>query len=156
MPLTHLDEHGASRMVDTSAKNETVRTATASAVVLLSEELWHLVQKQPLTKGHVLEVARIAGIQAAKQTGNLIPLCHPLPITGATVNFTFPEIGRIRIETEVKVVGRTGVEMEALTTASIAALTIYDMCKSHDKGIIIERIQLESKSGGKSGDWKRM
>lgn len=156
MPLTHLDEHGASRMVDTSAKHETVRTAAASAVVVLSEELWKLIQHQPLTKGNVLEVARIAGIQAAKQTGNLIPLCHPLPISGATVNFKFEGPGRILIETEVKVVGRTGVEMEALTAASLAALTIYDMCKSHDKGIIIERIQLETKTGGKSGDWKRL
>ena len=156
MPLTHLDEHGASRMVDTSAKHETVRTAAASAVVVLSEELWKLIQHQPLTKGNVLEVARIAGIQAAKQTGNLIPLCHPLPITGATVSFKFTDPGRILIETEIKVVGRTGVEMEALTAASLAALTIYDMCKSHDKGIIIERIQLETNTGGKSGDWKRM
>ncbi|MFT3880547.1 MAG: cyclic pyranopterin monophosphate synthase MoaC [Gemmatales bacterium] len=155
MSLTHFDEHGASRMVDTSAKSETVRTAKASGIVTLSEELWKLVQTQPLTKGNVLEVARIAGIQGAKQTGTLIPLCHPLPLTGVTVNFTFPCSGQIRIEAEAKVVGRTGVEMEALTAVSIAALTIYDMCKSQDKGIVIERIQLETKSGGKSGDWKR-
>lgn len=156
MPLTHFDEHGASRMVDTSAKSETVRTARASSIVTLSEELWKLVQTQPLTKGNVLEVARIAGIQGAKHTGSIIPLCHPLPLTGVTVNFTFPTTGHIRIEAEAKVVGRTGVEMEALTAVSVAALTIYDMCKSQDKGIVIENIQLESKSGGKSGDWKRV
>lgn len=155
MPLTHFDEHGASRMVDTSAKSETVRTARASGIVTLSDELWKLVQSQPLTKGNVLEVARIAGIQGAKQTGTLIPLCHPLPLTGVTVNFTFPSSGQIHIEVEAKVVGRTGVEMEALTAVSVAALTIYDMCKSQDKGIVIDRIQLESKSGGKSGDWQR-
>ena len=155
MPLTHFDEHGASRMVDTSAKSETVRTAGASGIVVLSEELWKLVQTEPVTKGNVLEVARIAGIMAAKQTGTLIPLCHPLPLSGVTINFTFPAPGNIRIEAEAKVVGRTGVEMEALTAVSVAALTIYDMCKSQDKGILIERIQLESKSGGKSGDWQR-
>jgi len=155
MSLSHFDEHGASRMVDTSGKSETVRTARASGIVTLSEDLWKLVQTQPLTKGNVLEVARIAGIQGAKQTGTLIPLCHPLPLTGVTVNFTFPTSGHIRIEAEAKVVGRTGVEMEALTAVSVAALTIYDMCKSQDKGIVIEQIKLESKSGGKSGDWKR-
>lgn len=155
MPLTHFDEHGASRMVDTSAKNESVRSATASGLVVLSEGLWNLVQTQSVNKGNVLEVARIAGIMAAKQTGTLIPLCHPLPLSGVTVNFSFPIPGHIRIEAEAKVVGRTGVEMEALTAVSVAALTIYDMCKSHDKGILIERIQLESKSGGKSGNWQR-
>jgi cyclic pyranopterin monophosphate synthase len=155
MPLTHFDEHGASRMVDTSAKSETVRTASASGIVVLSEELWKQVQSQPVTKGDVLEVARIAAIMATKQTGILIPLCHPLPLSGVTINFNFPTPGHIRIEAEAKVVGRTGVEMEALTAVSIAALTIYDMCKSHDKAIIIERIQLESKSGGKSGNWQR-
>lgn len=155
MPLTHFDEHGASRMIDTSGKNETVRTATASGMVRLSNDLWTLVQSQPLTKGNVLEVARIAGIQAAKQTGSLIPLCHPLPLTGVSIHFSFPASGQVSILAEAKVVGRTGVEMEALTAVSVAALTVYDMCKSQDKGIIIERIQLESKTGGKSGDWHR-
>lgn len=142
-------------MVDTSAKLETVRTARASGIVQLQEATWKLIQSQPLAKGNVLEVARLAGIMAAKQTGTLIPLCHPLPLTGVTIEFSFPMVGQVAILAEAKVVGRTGVEMEALTAASIAALTIYDMCKSHDKGIVIQQIQLESKTGGKSGDWAR-
>lgn len=155
MSLTHFDEQGASRMVDTSAKSETVRTARASGRVSMSEATWKLIQSQPLAKGNVMEVARLAGIMAAKQTGTLIPLCHPLPLTGVTVNFTFPTPGKVHIEAEARVVGRTGVEMEAMTAVSVAALTIYDMCKSHDKGIIIEEVRLESKCGGKSGDWRR-
>ncbi len=155
MPLTHFDEHGASRMVDTSGKSESVRVARASGMVRLSEATWSLIQSQPVMKGNVLEVARLAGIMAAKQTGSLIPLCHPLPLTGVTIDFAYPATGIVAISAEAKVIGRTGVEMEALTAVSIAALTIYDMCKSQDKSIVIERIQLESKSGGKSGDWQR-
>jgi cyclic pyranopterin monophosphate synthase len=155
MPLSHFDEQGASRMVDTSAKSETVRTAVASGLVRLSEVTWKLIQDAPVAKGNVLEVARLAGIMAAKQTGTLIPLCHPLPLSGVTIDFAFPAMGLVSITAEARVVGRTGVEMEALTAVSVAALTIYDMCKSQDKSIIIERIQLEKKTGGKSGDWLR-
>jgi cyclic pyranopterin phosphate synthase len=153
--LTHFDSSGASRMVDTSAKSETVRTARASGMVRMSAPTWELVKKQQFSKGNVCEVARLAGIMAAKQTGTLIPLCHPLPLTGVTIEFTFGKPGEIQIEAEAKVVGRTGVEMEALTAVSVAALTIYDMCKSAEKGIIISDIRLERKSGGKSGDWVR-
>ncbi len=153
--LSHFDESGASRMVDTSAKTESVRTARASGQVTMSMATWELVRNHQMVKGNVCEVARLAGIMAAKQTGTLIPLCHPLPLTGVTVDFTFPQEGVIRIEAEAKVVGRTGVEMEAMTAVSVAALTIYDMCKSAEKGIVIGEIRLESKTGGKSGDWKR-
>lgn len=155
MSLTHFDEQGASRMVDTSAKSETVRVARASGVVLMKPETWKLIQDRGVSKGNVVEVARLAGIMAAKQTGQLIPLCHPLPLTGVTLDFSFPEPGKVIITSEAKVVGRTGVEMEALAAVSVAALTIYDMCKSHDKSIVITQIQLDSKSGGKSGDWQR-
>jgi len=155
MSLTHFDASGASRMVDTSAKDETVRTALASGSVCMSPDTWHLVRDGQCTKGNVCEVARLAGIMGAKQTGSLIPLCHPLPLTGVTVDFDFPEPGLIHIQAEAKVVGRTGVEMEALTAVSLAALTVYDMCKSADKGIVISEIRLESKTGGKSGDWVR-
>lgn len=155
MSLTHFDEQGASRMVDTSSKGETVRVARASGAVLMQPETWKLIQDRGITKGHVVEVARLAGIMAAKQTGQLIPLCHPLPLAGVSIDFSFPEPGKVTIAAEVKVVGRTGVEMEALAAVSVAALTIYDMCKSHDKGMVITQIQLDSKSGGKSGDWQR-
>ena len=153
--LTHFDAHGASRMVDVGPKDVTVRVARASARVRMLPATLERVRDQRTAKGNVLEVARIAGIQAAKQTGSLIPLCHPLPLTGVSIHFSFPAPGQVRILAEAKVVGRTGVEMEALTAVSVAALTVYDMCKSQDKGIIIERIQLESKTGGKSGDWHR-
>lgn len=153
--LTHFDDAGASRMVDTSAKSESVRTARASGVVIMSAATWEMVKTRQTTKGNVCEVARLAGIMAAKQTGTLIPLCHPLPLTGITVDFAFPSMGAVRIEAEAKVVGRTGVEMEALTAVSVAALTVYDMCKSAEKGIVITDIRLELKTGGKSGDWGR-
>ncbi|MBL8824277.1 MAG: cyclic pyranopterin monophosphate synthase MoaC [Planctomycetia bacterium] len=155
MSLTHFDEQGASRMVDTSAKSETVRIARASGQVQMQEETWRLIQNHSLSKGNVIEVARLAGIMAAKQTGQLIPLCHPLPLTGVSIDFSFVEPSKISITAEAKVVGRTGVEMEALTAVSVAALTIYDMCKSYDKSMVISQIQLDSKSGGKSGDWQR-
>lgn len=155
MSLTHFDEQGASRMVDTSAKSETVRIARASGQVQMQEETWRLIQNHALSKGNVIEVARLAGIMAAKQTGQLIPLCHPLPLTGVSIDFSFVEPGKISITAQAKVVGRTGVEMEALTAVSVAALTIYDMCKSHDKSMVISQIQLDSKSGGKSGSWQR-
>jgi cyclic pyranopterin phosphate synthase len=153
--LSHFDEHGASRMVDTSAKPETLREARASGRVRLAAATTALIRDRALAKGDVLEVARLAGIMAAKRTGDLIPLCHPLPITSARIDFAFEDDETLRIEATVRVFGRTGVEMEALTAVSVAALTIYDMCKAVDRGMSIERIQLEAKSGGRSGTYQR-
>ena len=153
--LTHFDEHGASRMVDTSAKAETLREARASGLVRMEPATLALVRERGLAKADVLEVARLAGIMAAKRTGELIPLCHPLPLTSAAVDFAFESDTLLRVEATVRVFGRTGVEMEALTAVSVAALTVYDMCKSVDKGMTVERIRLEAKSGGKSGDYRR-
>lgn len=153
--LTHFDEHGASRMVDTSGKPESLREAKASAVVRMAPATLALIRDRTIAKGDVLEVARLAGIMAAKQTGLLIPLCHPLPLTGVTVDFAFVDESRLRIEASARVVGRTGVEMEAMTAVSIAALTVYDMCKSADRTMTIEAIRLEEKSGGKSGTFRR-
>jgi cyclic pyranopterin phosphate synthase len=152
--LTHFDESGASRMVDTSAKPETLREAKASALVRMAADTAALIREGGLAKGDVLGVARLAGIMAAKRTGDLIPLCHPLPITSATVDFSFPADDTLRIDTTVRVYGRTGVEMEALTAATVAALTVYDMCKSVDRVMSIERVRLEEKSGGRSGHFK--
>jgi cyclic pyranopterin phosphate synthase len=152
--LTHFDESGAARMVDTSGKPETQREARASALVRMNPATLALIRGGGVAKGDVLAVARLAGIMAAKRTGELIPLCHPLPITSATVDFSFPSDDILRIETTVRVFGRTGVEMEALTAASVAALTVYDMCKSVDRVMSVERIRLESKSGGRSGDFQ--
>jgi cyclic pyranopterin phosphate synthase len=153
--LTHFDERGASRMVDTSAKPETLREARASGRIRMAPATMTLIQDRKLAKGDVLEVARLAGIMAAKRTGELIPLCHPLPITSATVDFAFEGDNLLKIEAVVRVFGRTGVEMEALTAVSVAALTVYDMCKSVDRGITIERIRLEEKSGGRSGTFRQ-
>ena len=153
--LSHFDDQGASRMVDTSQKPETLREARASGLVRLQPATLKLIRDKGLCKGDVLEVARLAGIQAAKRTGELIPLCHPLPITGATVDFAFEGDDLLHIEATVRVFGRTGVEMEALTAVSVAALTVYDMCKAVDKGITIERVRLEAKTGGKSGPFTR-
>jgi cyclic pyranopterin phosphate synthase len=152
--LTHFDESGAARMVDTSAKEETLREAVASGWVRMNPGTLDLIRNRQLAKGDVLEVARLAGIMAAKRTGELIPLCHPLPITSAAVNFRFTEPDLLRIEAIVRVFGRTGVEMEALTAVSVAALTVYDMCKSADRVMTIERVRLESKSGGRSGTFQ--
>src|SRR5436305_2371806 len=154
--LTHFDEHGASRMVDTSDKPETLRQARASGLIRLAPATLALIRDRALAKGDVLEVARLAGIMAAKRTGELIPLCHPLPLTGVRVEFAFEGDAVLRIEATVRLVGRTGVEMEALTAVSVAALTVYDMCKAVDKGMTIERVRLEEKSGGKSGHFKRV
>jgi cyclic pyranopterin phosphate synthase len=154
-PLSHFDERGASRMVDTSAKAETERTARASGLVRMAPATLALIRDRGLAKGDVLEVARLAGILAAKRTGELIPLCHPLPITSATVDFTPQGPDALRIEATVKVVGRTGVEMEALTAVSVAALTVYDMCKAVDKAMTIEAIRLEEKTGGRTGTYRR-
>ena len=153
--LSHFDEDGASRMVDTSDKTETLRQAQASGLVRLAAQTAALIRDRALAKGDVLEVARLAGIMAAKRTGELIPLCHPLPITSAALDFAFEGDTLLRIISTVKVVGRTGVEMEALTAVSVAALTVYDMCKAVDKTITIERIRLEEKSGGRSGNFRR-
>jgi cyclic pyranopterin phosphate synthase len=153
--LSHFDEHGASRMVDTSAKPETLREAKASGLVRMQPATLALIRERGLAKGDVLAVARLAGIMAAKRTGDLIPLCHPLPLTSAGLDFVFESETTLAITATVRVFGRTGVEMEALTAVSVAALTVYDMCKAVDRGISIERIRLEAKSGGKSGDYRR-
>jgi cyclic pyranopterin phosphate synthase len=153
--LTHFDEHGASRMVDTSTKPETLRQARASGLVRLAPATAALIRDRAAAKGDVLEVARLAGILAAKRTGDLIPLCHPLPLTGVQVDFAFEGDTLLRIEAVARVFGRTGVEMEALTAVSVAALTVYDMCKAVDRTLTIERIRLEEKSGGRSGAFRR-
>jgi cyclic pyranopterin monophosphate synthase len=152
--LTHIDEHGKARMVDTSAKTITTRRATASARVLLSSATLAAIKSHQTPKGDPLETARLAGIMAAKRTADLIPLCHPLPITHADIKATIDSEG-IYLESEVATNAQTGVEMEALTAVSVAALTIYDMCKAMDKSIAITDIRLESKTGGKSGDYQR-
>ncbi len=150
--LTHFDETGRARMVDISGKSSNRREATASAFVELSPEILAALPANP--KGNPLEVARFAGIQAAKQTSTLIPMCHPLPLSFVDVVAEITPSG-VQIRATVATNGPTGVEMEALTAASIAALTIYDMTKALDKSIVIRSLQLESKSGGKSGDYRR-
>jgi cyclic pyranopterin phosphate synthase len=153
--LSHFDPSGASRMVDVGGKPETERSARASGQVRMKSETAALIRDRRLAKGDVLEVARLAGIMAAKKNSELIPLCHPLPISGVTIDFTWPADNRLRIEATVGVVARTGVEMEALTAVAIAGLTVYDMCKSTDRDMTIEAIRLEEKSGGKSGPFRR-
>jgi cyclic pyranopterin phosphate synthase len=149
--LTHFDEHGASRMVDVSAKEVTRRMARAeSFVVMLPETLQRIVDRR-VSKGDVLEVARLAGIMATKRTADLIPLCHPLGIDGVEVSLQPIDATTVRIEATVRVEGRTGVEMEALTAVSVAALTVYDMCKAVDRGMTLGPARLLEKSGGKSG-----
>lgn len=152
--FTHFDLQGNAIMVDVSDKNETVREATASGRILMSEECFRLVKTGGMKKGDVLGVARIAGIMGAKKTSELIPLCHILNLTGVEVEFELsPEICAIEARCTAKTVGKTGVEMEALTGVNVALLTIYDMCKAVDKGMMIENIHLLRKSGGKSGEW---
>ena len=154
--LTHLDEAGHAHMVDVSGKSDTDRMATATAIVQLTPAAMAILLEGNLKKGDALAVARIAGIMAAKKTSELIPLCHPLPITKVAVDLeTDRTTHRILITATVKTRGQTGVEMEALTSASTAALTVYDMMKAVDKGITIASIQLEEKQGGKSGTWRR-
>ena len=150
--LTHLDEHGKARMVDISAKASTRRAATAQAIVTLLPETLHKIRQNELTKGDALGVARIAGILAAKRVDELIPLCHSLPLSDVSVDFEFSE-GQILITTSATTTAPTGVEMEALTAATVAALTIYDMAKAADKRISIGNVHLVSKTGGKSGDF---
>src|SRR5438874_2163137 len=149
--LTHFDDQGASRMVDVGEKVVTSRMARASGRVVMQPATLARIQQRGFAKGDVLEVARLAGIMAAKRTGELIPLCHPLPLDAVSIGFSFPDDHTVAIEADVRVTAKTGVEMEALTAVSVTALTIYDMCKAIDRGIVIERIQLDAKSGGKSG-----
>jgi len=154
--LTHLDEHGAARMVDVGDKPDTAREAIASARVRMQVATLAMIVAQGHPKGDVLAVARIAGIQAAKRTWELIPLCHPLMLTGVSVTLEADEsLPGLQIRARCKVSGPTGVEMEALTAASVAALTVYDMCKAVDRGMVVEQIQLETKCGGASGHWQR-
>lgn len=153
--LSHVDRRGVARMVDVSGKSVTVRKAVASAEVRLAPETLALIHDGKLPKGDVLGVARIAGIQAAKRTAELIPLCHLLPIDAVDVEIVARGRDRVHITATATVRARTGVEMEALTAASVTALTIYDMCKSVDRGIVIERVRLEEKSGGRTGRWLR-
>jgi cyclic pyranopterin phosphate synthase len=152
--LTHVDSKGRSRMVDVTDKVQTQRVARAEAMVEMSPATVKLLRNNKLPKGNALEVARIAGIQAAKQTSGLIPLCHPLPLTHVDVSIEIIRTGA-RIESTATTKAETGVEMEALMAASLAALTLYDMCKAVEKGISIGPIRLLEKSGGKSGHWIR-
>ena len=151
--LTHLDDKGAARMVDVADKLATVREATAECFVRMSPETARAV-RGGTAKGDALQVARVAGIMAAKRTPELIPLAHPLPLTSVTVDFEFVD-GGIRVLTRARVVGQTGVEMEALTAAAVAGLTLIDMTKSVERGVYIEAVRLLEKSGGRSGTWKR-
>ena len=154
--LSHLDESGRAHMVDVSAKDDTHREATARGRILMRPETLALVERGAMEKGDVLAVAQVGGIMAAKQTGSLIPMCHPLPITGVDLRFEFDrEASAIEIEATARIVAKTGVEMEALTAVSVAALTIYDMCKAVDRAMVIDGIRLIRKSGGKSGDFVR-
>ncbi len=155
MELTHLDKHGKAHMVDVSQKAVTERVAVASAMVKMKPETLELIAKDEVKKGDVFACARIAGIMAAKRTPELIPLSHPIPITNVTIDLEAVPPDCVKIVATVKTAYLTGVEMEALCAASVAALTIYDMCKSVDRGMQIAAIQLESKSGGKSGDFIR-
>jgi indole-3-glycerol phosphate synthase len=155
--LTHLDAEGRARMVDVSKKDETTRTARAAARVVMRQETLARIRAGEVAKGDVLAVARLAGIMAAKRTAELIPLCHPLALTSVEVDLRcLPERSAVEITATCRVRGRTGVEMEALTAASVAALTIYDMCKAIDRGMIVSDVRLLYKSGGKSGTWEAM
>ena len=152
--FVHLDDAGHARMVDVTAKQPTVRSATARAFVEVSTDVVARLRDGSVPKGDALAVARIAGIQAAKKTSDLIPLCHPLMLTGVKVELAAEGEDVVHIVARCKLAGQTGVEMEALTAASVAALTIYDMCKAVDKGMVIEQVRLLEKTGGKSGHYK--
>jgi cyclic pyranopterin phosphate synthase len=154
--LTHIDESGRARMVDVSDKDVTRREATARAVVTMQTETARLISSGGIAKGDVLAVAQVAGVMAAKRTPDLIPMCHPLPISGVEFKFDLDvDDARLEIQATVRVTGRTGVEMEALTAAAVAALTVYDMCKAVDRGMSIGNLELLHKSGGKSGEFSR-
>ena len=152
MPLTHLDEKGAARIVDISGKPATRREAVAEGFISMSADAREAIASGTVPKGDVLAAARIAGIMAAKKTSDLIPLCHPLPLTSVGIDLSLQERG-VRVEAHAATTFGTGVEMEAMTAASVALLTIYDMAKAMDKGMRIEVVRLLKKTGGKSGDW---
>ena len=152
--LTHLDEKGAAHMVDVSTKQVTAREAVAEGRITMSAEAAQAIRTQSAAKGDVLAVARIAGIMAAKKTADLIPLCHPLPLSGVTVELTVEDTA-VTVTATARTTHMTGVEMEAMTAVSAALLTVYDMVKSIDRGMTIEAVRLVAKSGGRSGDWKR-
>lgn len=151
--LTHLDAEGAAHMVDVSAKDVTTREATAEGRISMSAPALAAIREGSLKKGDALAVARIAGIMAAKRTADLIPLCHPLPLSAVSVDLAFEEAA-IRATATVRTTGRTGVEMEALTAVNVALLTLYDMAKAIDRAMVISDIRLLAKSGGRSGDWR--
>jgi cyclic pyranopterin phosphate synthase len=153
--LTHFDAEGRAVMVDVGAKPATDRSATARARVVMQKETLAMIRAGTARKGDVLGVARIAGIMAAKRTADLIPLCHPLPITAVTIDLAPSGDDAVEIEATVRTTGQTGVEMEALTAASVAALTVYDMCKAVDRSMRVEALRVVAKSGGKSGDFRQ-
>jgi len=151
--LTHLDQDGAARMVDVSAKSATAREATATGRITMSREAAQAIRDGALKKGDVLAVARVAGIMAAKRTSDLVPLCHPLPISGVTVDLAVEEDGVV-VTATVRTTHTTGVEMEAMTAVSVALLTVYDMAKALDRGMVVDGVRLLAKSGGRSGEWR--
>ena len=156
MRLTHTDEQGAARMVDVGGKPVTAREAVAEGSVRMSAEAFALVRDNAIAKGDVLGIARIAGIAGAKRTADLVPLCHPIALDVVEVDAEAdPELPGVRIQARTRATARTGVEMEALTAASVAALTVYDMVKGIERGVTIESVELIAKSGGRSGDWRR-
>ena len=158
--FTHFNEQGHAKMVDISDKPETIRTAIATSSITINRAIYQQIIKGSNKKGDVLAVAQVAGIMAAKQTSSIIPMCHPISLTGVNISFTWniseqTDLYEIMIEAEVKTKGSTGVEMEALTAASVTALTIYDMCKAVDKNMVIGPTALQKKTGGKNGDFER-
>ncbi len=156
MNLTHIDDNDRPMMVDVSAKNETKRVASASGIIEMSQEAYNAIINNNVKKGPVLQTAVISSIMGAKKTSDLIPMCHPLLLTGINCDIEeLPELPGFKLIVTVKLNGKTGVEMEALTGASVGLLTIYDMVKAIDKSMVIKNVQLEEKSGGKSGDFKR-
>jgi cyclic pyranopterin monophosphate synthase len=154
--LAHFDDQGQARMVDVSTKQPTLRDARASGRVRMQPETLARIRRGESAKGDVLAVARLAGIMAAKRTAELIPLCHSLPLDAVAVSFEFPDDRTLAIEAAARTTSRTGVEMEALVAVSVAALTVYDMCKSADRAMVVDQIRLEEKSGGRSGHFQRM
>ena len=154
--LSHVDRHGRARMVDISGKDETTREAVARGVITMQPGTLRMIQKGAVPKGDVLAAARLAGVMAAKRVPDLIPLCHPLLLSSAEIQFTpIEKSGRLDIESRIKITGRTGAEMEALTAVAMAALTVYDMCKAVDREMVIGSIRLVAKKGGKSGTYRR-
>lgn len=153
--LTHFDHRGNARMVEVGAKDDTKREAIARGEIVMNPETLALIEAGSMAKGDVLGVARVAGIMAAKETPRLIPMAHPIAITGVDVDFIFNQPAKVEIQASVRITGKTGVEMEALTAVSVAALTIYDMCKAVDKKMVIQNIRLVKKTGGKSGEFVR-